>query len=236
MGADVSRRQLHNACGRRGSSGAPAAGIDETHDIGRAHESPLTVFEQPRAHCELPQLRADISPANPPLPAPGTQGSDLDIRAEFDGWAYYHLLDRASLQEEGYYAPGELFDEDYASGFGDLAMHNVEGDPDVAEADRAYIAWYSLGMRVIENNTGDIVAPPGGDWDAATPPVDDYYAENVTEVGRFIAEDGSNFWGVHVHKTASGDELILASDRNSGLWIFQYNPNFCEAAEGFSCP
>jgi hypothetical protein len=174
--------------------------------------------------------------ANPSLPAPGTQGSDLDIRADFDGWAYYHLLDRASLQEEGYYAPGELFDEDYASGFGDLSMHNVEGDPDLDDGDRAYIAWYSAGMRVIENNTGDSVTPPGGDWDAATPPVDDYYGENVTEVGRFIAEDGSNFWGVHVHKTSSGDELVLASDRNSGLWIFTYNPEFCQAAQGFSCP
>jgi hypothetical protein len=98
-------------------------------------------------------------------------------------------------------------------------MHNVEGD--LTDPNLAFISWYSLGMRAIETNTGNSVRPPGDDWDAATPPVDDYYGENVTEVGRYIAEDGSNFWGVHVTEL-DGERYILASDRNTGLHIFTF--------------
>ena len=52
------------------------------------------------------------------------------------------------------------------------------------------------------------------------------YSENVHEIGRFIADDGSNFWGVHVDVTTiDGDltQIILASDRNTGLWIFTFD-------------
>jgi hypothetical protein len=160
---------------------------------------------------------------NPEPPAVGTRGSDVDVRAVFDGWAYFHLLDRASLTEQGHYAPGEVFDPDYARGFGDLSMHNVEGDPDTGQADIAYIAWYSLGMRAVRVEPGFSVAPPGGDWDAATPSVDDYYGSNVKEVGRFIDPEGSNFWGVHIHDHPNGQQYVLGSDRNSGLWIFRFN-------------
>lgn len=161
----------------------------------------------------------------------GQQGADTAAAVEFDGWGYFHLLDQG-LNETGFYAPGQVNDADYASGFGDLTMHNVEGDP--SNADIAFISWYSLGMRVVEANTGADVRPPGDDWDAATPAVDDYYGHNVSERGRFIAADGSNFWGVHVTEI-DGEQYVLGSDRNSGLWLFQYDPSYCEAAEG-SCP
>lgn len=167
---------------------------------------------------------------NPSLPAVGTDGEDVDIRAVFDGWAYFHLLDRETLDEIGFYAPGEVFDRDFASGFGDLSMHNVEGDP--VDAERAYVAWYSLGLRAVEHSPDFDTAPPDGDWDAATPPEDDYYGENVEEVGRFIAEDGSNFWGVHVHEQGS-NRYILASDRNTGIRIFQFDRGYCAPADGF---
>lgn len=170
---------------------------------------------------------------NPPLPDVGADGEDVDLRAVFDGWAYFHLLDRQTLEEIGFYSPGEVFDRDFAEGFGDLSIHNMEGDPDPGEAHRAYVAWYSLGLRAVEHTPGFDVAPPDGDWDEATPPEDDYYGENVAEVGRFIAEDGSNFWGVHVHD--QGDQqLVLAADRNTGIWIFAFDPSYCEA--DFSCP
>jgi hypothetical protein len=163
---------------------------------------------------------------NPALPAPGTEGESVDIEGIFDGWAYFHLLEQSTLTELGYYSPGEVFDEDYAQGFGDLSMHNVEGDPDTAT--RGYIAWYSLGMRAFELDPGFMVEPPGGDWDAATPGVDDYYGSGVREVGRFIADDGSNFWGVHVHVLPDETKLILASDRNTGIHIFVFDPTFCD--------
>lgn len=172
--------------------------------------------------------------ANPELPAIGTLGGEISITANFDGWGYFHLLDRTSLTETGYYAPGQVFDPDYAEGFGDLTMHNVEGDPD--DPNVAYIAWYSLGMRVVAVNTGDEVAPPNGDWDAATPAINDYYADNVTEIGRWIAPEGSNFWGVTV-VDIDGEQYILGSDRNTGLHIFQVDPDYCEIfVEGGVCP
>lgn len=151
----------------------------------------------------------------------GDTGATVAVTAEFDGWGYFHLLDRATLSETGYYAPGQVNDPDYASGFGDLTMHNVEGDP--TKANRAFISWYSLGMRAVEVNTGNEVRPPGDDWDAAKPGVDDYYGTNVTEVGRWIAPEGSNFWGVHVTEV-DGQQYILGSDRNTGLHIFQFTP------------
>jgi hypothetical protein len=55
---------------------------------------------------------------------------------------------------------------------------------------------------------------------------------NMHEVGRFIAGDeygesaGSNFWGIHVTEV-DGEQYILGSDRNTGLWVFQWN---CEDA------
>ena len=48
---------------------------------------------------------------------------------------------------------------------------------------------------------------------------------NVHEVGQFIADDGSNFWGVHVDER-NGEQIILGSDRNTGLWIFTFT---CES-------
>lgn len=156
----------------------------------------------------------------------GQTGADTATSVEFDGWGYFHLLDRASLDETGYYAPAQVYDPAFATGFGDLTMHNVEGDP--TDGDVAFISWYSLGMRAVETGTGADITPPKNDdgtadWDAATPAVNDYYGSNVTEVGRFIAADGSNFWGVTVTEVA-GEQYVLGSDRNTGLWIFQFNP------------
>lgn len=163
----------------------------------------------------------------------GDTGAGTTTEGVFDGFGYFHLLDRVTLAEEGYYAPGQLNDPDYVSGFGDLTMHNLEGN--VNDSDQAFVAWYSLGMRIVEVNTGNSVRPPSDDWDAATPTVDDYYGENVTEIGRFIAPEGSNFWGV-TQTEIDGQQYILASDRNTGLWIFQLDDAYCDAAPGFDCP
>ncbi|MDX1619703.1 MAG: PA domain-containing protein [Nitriliruptorales bacterium] len=157
----------------------------------------------------------------------GDIGTDVSAEAIFDGWGYFHLLDANTLAQEGYYAPCQVNDPEFALGFGDLTMHNVEGARH--DNDLVWISWYSLGMRAIEVGTGENTVPPGPEGtpcDGATPGGDDYYADNVTEVGRFIAPEGSNFWGVQ--ETAfevEGQEqhYILGSDRNTGLWIFTFD-------------
>ncbi len=78
-------------------------------------------------------------------------------------------------------------------------MHEVATDPD--DANLVYVSYYAGGFRVLSTAGGQL-----------------------TEVGKYIAEGGNNFWGVEVHKHPNGQKYILASDRDSGVWIFQYAP------------
>ena len=98
-----------------------------------------------------------------------------------------------------YFIP-ESQDPAYADGFGDLSVHEVAKDPD---EDLAYISYYSGGLRVLKY------------YDGAGNP-------DLQEVGAHIDANGNNFWGVEVHKHPNGEKYILASDRDSGVWILQY--------------
>jgi hypothetical protein len=135
-------------------------------------------------------------------PEIGTLGADVRASAEFDGWGYVRLLERATMEEIDAYAIDEALDEDFAQGFGDLSVHEVAVDP--RRRGIAYLSYYSGGLRVIR-----------------------YGEDGIEEVGHYIHENGNNFWGVEVHRLSgagpwSGKTLILASDRDSGLWIFRY--------------
>ena len=173
----------------------------------------------------------------------GTSVGAIALEASFDGWGYYHvlnnlqegtttlappsvpgespanreILDIGYLGEIGYFAPRQLLDPELAIGVGDLTMHNVEGDPATAgepptfdAGPRSFVSWYSLGLRAVEYRPGHWHTGNGG-----------VFSWNVHEVGQFIAEDGSNFWGVHVDEI-DGRQIILGSDRNTGLWIFEF--------------
>jgi|GEM_PF-2551473 len=167
-------------------------------------------------------------------------GMAEDFSELFNGWGYFHVInnsggtitvpdqspgpnptvDVGQLGEIGYYAPAEAIEAEFATGFGDLTMHNVEADPltqsiepTFTEGPRSFISWYSLGMRAVEYRPGHYHDNSNGEGS---------YSWNVHEVGRFIAEDGSNFWGVHVDEI-DGEQIIVASDRNTGLWIFTFS-------------
>ena len=129
-------------------------------------------------------------------PAVGTDGQTVDITAVFDGWGYVHLFDANTMQDLDQYALPEGQDPAFASGFGDLSVHEVATDPD---RDIAYLSHYAGGFRVLSYGSG-----------------------GLTEVGRFIDEGGNNFWGVQVHKHPNGQKYVLASDRDAGVYIFQY--------------
>jgi hypothetical protein len=135
-------------------------------------------------------------------PAIGTLGPEVRASAEFDGWGYVRLLERETMEEIDAYAIDEALDEDFAQGFGDLSVHEVAVDP--RRRGLAYLSYYAGGLRVIR-----------------------YGTSGIEEVGHYIHENGNNFWGVEVHRLRgagewSGKTLILASDRDSGLWIFRY--------------
>jgi hypothetical protein len=132
-------------------------------------------------------------------PIPGTLGEKVLAQAEFDAWGYVHLIDADTLGEIDTYAVTESLDPAFSEGFGDLSVHEVAVDP---KHDIAYLSYYAAGFRVIA-------------YDKKT---------GIQEVGHFIAEDGNNFWGVQIHdgKKKGKYPLVLASDRDSGLWIFRY--------------
>src|SRR5215204_5008621 len=131
--------------------------------------------------------------AAPPV---GTDGQTVDIRAVFDGWGYIHQYNATTMQDVDQYALPEGQDPAYADGFGDLSVHEVATDPD---RNLVYVSHYAGGFRVLSYG-------PGG----------------LSEVGRYIDEGGNNFWGVEVHKHPNGQKYVLASDRDSGVYIFRY--------------
>lgn len=150
------------------------------------------------------------SPA-PNEPAVGTLGPRIEVQSQFDGWGYARVIDTSNPSnpvEVGQITIPETADPAFAVGFGDLTVHEVEvprGDPNeggpMPDDDKlAYFSWYSGGFRVV-----DISNP-------ASP----------TEMGHYIDAAGNNFWGVALAKDQNGNRLILASDRDFGLFIFRY--------------
>ena len=102
----------------------------------------------------------------------------------------------------------ETADENFAIGFGDLTVHEVEvprsdpneGGPGLDDDKVAYFSWYAGGFRVV-----DITDP-----------------SNPEELGHYIDENGNNFWGVALAEDENGDRIVLGSDRDFGLFIFRY--------------
>ena len=141
--------------------------------------------------------------ANPP---DGTASASTTIEAVFDGWGYIRLFKThipgevgvpGSISQVDTFTVPEAQDPAYATGFGALSVHEVAIDPNPGQK-LAYISYYSAGFRVLS-----------------------YGNDGLTEVGAFIDEGGNNFWGVEVH-TIGKEQYVLASDRDKGLYIFQY--------------
>jgi hypothetical protein len=151
------------------------------------------------AACETP------TPENP-------QTAELNIEAVFDGWGYVRLFETrfahdgtggATFRQIDTFAVPESQDPAFALNSGDLSVHEIAMDPNPGSK-LAYSSYYTAGFRVFEyDNTG------------------------IREVGAFIDEGGNNFWGVEVHHV-NGRRVILASDRDFGLYIFDYTGHIGE--------
>jgi Bacterial Ig domain/RTX calcium-binding nonapeptide repeat (4 copies)/PA domain/LVIVD repeat len=136
-------------------------------------------------------------PASTPTPAPDRAGVPVSLFVEFDGWGYMHLYENEAgkMTAVDHFAVQEALDERYAFGFGDLSVHEFAAD---ATENVAYSSYYAAGMRVFTFG-------PGG----------------LNQTGKFIDEDGSNFWGVEQF-TSGGERYFAGSDRDFGLQIFRY--------------
>ncbi len=139
-------------------------------------------------------------------PAVGSPTSTIALTVTFDGWGYVRLFATdfargpnggATINQIDTYAIPESQDPAFAIGFGDLSVHEVAMDT-VAGSNLAYLSYYAGGVRVIRWG-------PNG----------------IREVGAFIDEGGSNFWGVELHEV-NGTQYLLASDRDYGLYILNY--------------
>jgi hypothetical protein len=148
-----------------------------------------------------------LAGGSPALPEIGTEGDTVRLTGQFNGWGYVHLFRNDldpddgdnKLEDLDQYAIPEAFDPDFASGFGALSVHEVATSHQ--QAGLGYLAYYAGGFRVIQ-----------------------IVDEELVEVGHFIDEGGNNFWGVQVFEH-EGQELVAASDRDFGLYIFEYNPD-----------
>src|SRR5918995_159851 len=156
--------------------------------------------------------------ANPALPAVGTAGETVTLSSQFDAWGYVHLIDAETLEDIDQFAIPEALDPAFAEGFGDLSVHEVAVDPQ--DASLAYLAYYAGGLVAIQ-----IQCPFGTPYDPDNPPAETSTCELV-EVGSYLDRAGNNFWGVETFVDENpespyfGRTVILASDRDSGLWIF----------------
>jgi hypothetical protein len=128
-----------------------------------------------------------------------------------------HLFDANTLADLDTFAIPEAMDPAYASGFGDLSVHEVATDP--TDPSLAYLSCYAGGFRAIQ-----IQYPAGTPY---TPAMTDVSQCELVEVGGYLDPEGNDFWGVQVipnpddDPNVEGDEvLILASDRDYGLFIF----------------
>jgi hypothetical protein len=148
------------------------------------------------------------------MPAIGTLGERLRVQGGvFDGWGYLRLHDAQTLEEIDSFAIPEALDPDFASGFGNLTVHEVKTDPRRGK-NLAYSSYYDAGLRVLS-----------------------FGPDGMEEVGHYIHSDGNDFWGVFpvcADQCLRNDRdlgrgshnakrpLLLMSDRDSGLWIFRY--------------
>jgi hypothetical protein len=154
---------------------------------------------------QVPGVTADNA-CDTVTPAPGSPVTSTTIKAVFDGWGYVRLFKTkiggdagapaGSIRQLDTFAIPESQDPDYATGVGDMSVHEVAIDPD-PDRRLAYVSYYAGGFRILR-----------------------YGDKGLKEVGAFIDEGGNNFWGVEIHKVR-GKQYVLASDRDYGLYIFQ---------------
>lgn len=167
-------------------------------------EQGFALFDHPYDHGAC--LTGDGSQVSSiPLNTPGDR---LTFTSYFDGWGYVHLYDRATMAELDTYAIPQAHDPDFADGSGDLSVHEVATS--AKDASLAYVSYYSGGLRVVRvEQAPRVKKDPGG--------------PRIVEKAVHVDEGGSNLWGVETF-TVGGKEYIAASDRDLGLYLYEYTP------------
>jgi hypothetical protein len=160
------------------------------------HEALHEIFDdEPEEYAQPYDDEADVVPIGTVAP------HKMDATGTFDGWGYMGMYtttpdgDQKLALEDAYSIP-EALNPDFASGFGDLSIHEHATDP---AAPLSYVAYYAGGLRVFSFEGG-----------------------KITPQGAFIDQGGNNFWGVEQFTAPNGERLIAGSDRDFGLFIARY--------------
>ncbi len=179
--------------GCNGSLGMTVAGDIRTFGVAPRGQG-FAIFDVPYDNAAC---LAGAGPARLPV-AIGTVGDTLRFTGKFDGWGYVHLFKNGAgkLAELDTFAIPEAHDQAYVRGFGDLSVHEVATS--AVRDDLAYLSYYAGGFRVLK-----------------------IVRNQLQEAGHFIDVGGNNFWGVEVFQSGR-QELVAASDRDFGLYIFRY--------------
>jgi hypothetical protein len=174
--------------------------------IGR--DSGFAMFGVPFDQASCADATATLAPI-----AVGTLGAPIDgVTAKFDGWGYVHLFGvdlgptSGTLTDLDTFAIPEAMDEDFATGFGDLSVHEVATDK--TDASRAYLSYYAGGIRALQIQ--------------CTNPADRTTCELV-ETGGYLDPKGNNFWGIETF-VRDGVTYAAGSDMDHGLWIVKRTP------------
>jgi len=188
----VNREGACDGFGMSVEGGIPAVSLDRKSGFGLFDKEPS--YDDAACRAGTDTLEGSLIPGV----NVGDRGDAVTVRAFFDGWGYVHLYknEPGKMTELDTYAIPEAMDPEKSTGFGDLSVHEVATSQ--TNADLAYFSYYSGGFRVVDISNGEI-----------------------QEVGRFIDEGGSNLWGVQTFEQ-DGQEYVAASDRDFGLYIFEY--------------
>lgn len=190
----IFNREGADACG--GTFGMSVAGNLPTVSVPRPFG--FGIFDQEADYIDADCVAQAAGARTAPITV-GKLGDVLTISSVFDGWGYIHLFRNGTgkLAELDTFAIEQAMDPAFASGFGDLSVHEVATSH--VDDRLVYSSYYSAGFRVLRIGQDEL----------------------LHEVGYYTDPNGNNFWGVQVF--SSGDhEYVAASDRDSGLWIFEY--------------
>ena len=140
--------------------------------------------------------RARGRPSRRRRPAP--PGPTIVGRPEFDGWGYAHLYDAKTGEELDAYAIPEALDPRFATGFGDLSIHEFATDP----TDEPRL------QRLLRGRHAGVPVQPRG-----RPRAD----------GRVDRRPAARTSGASSSsRPPNGERLIAGSDRDFGLVILRY--------------
>ncbi len=165
------------------------------------HAALHELFDRP-PNFDLPYPDNDPFDVEPDI---GEVGHEIDISAIFDGWGYIHVYDANTFAELDTFAIPQAMDEAFATGFGALSVHEIATHP--TDSSKFYSSYYAGGFRAFkikERGCGADGAPC------------------IVQVGGYLDPVGNDFWGVEMWRhPATGTLYVLASDRDSGLWVFR---------------